>query len=133
VLSGSRHLAEFHNLTDIFVTKGAVTTKHGWNDIPKLHMLIHYAHMIREYGTTDGFNTESSERLHIDYVKLGYRASNKVEPVQQMIIYLQQREAWAMLRQSLEDAIAMVMATLQMSRGMTRKMTGKPRSTRTKR
>jgi hypothetical protein len=72
-------LAEFHDLKDIFIAKGAITTKHGWSDIPKIHMLIHYAHMIREYGTTDGFNTESSERLHIDYVKLGYRASNKVE------------------------------------------------------
>jgi hypothetical protein len=96
-------LAEFHEMKDIFVTKGAITTKHGWNDIPKLHMLIHYAHMIREYGTTDGFNTESSERLHIDYVKLGYRASNKVDPIRQMITHLQQREAWAMLRQKLED------------------------------
>jgi hypothetical protein len=95
--------AEFHDLKSIFIERGALTLQHGWSDIPKLHMLIHYAHMIREYGTTDGFNTESSERLHIDYVKLGYRASNKVEPIKQMIIYLQQREAWAMLRQRLED------------------------------
>ncbi|KAG9087692.1 hypothetical protein FRC07_012761 [Ceratobasidium sp. 392] len=97
-------LAEFHDLKDIFVTEGAITTKAGWDGIPKLHMLSHYAFLIREYGTPDGYNTELSERLHIDYVKIPYRASNKVDPIHQMITHLQRCEAWAVQRYRLEKA-----------------------------
>ncbi|KAG9095571.1 hypothetical protein FS749_010202 [Ceratobasidium sp. UAMH 11750] len=97
-------LAEFHELKDIFVSKGGLDTKLGWDGIPKVHMLSHYVFMIREYGTTDGFNTEASERLHIDYVKIPYRASSKVDPVLQMVTWLQRREAWLQQRRKLEEA-----------------------------
>ncbi|KAF8509179.1 hypothetical protein JB92DRAFT_3089306 [Gautieria morchelliformis] len=39
-------------------------------------------------GTPDGFNTELSERLHIDFAKEGYRASNKKNYIEQMVTYL---------------------------------------------
>ncbi|KAG8729886.1 hypothetical protein FRC10_003320, partial [Ceratobasidium sp. 414] len=92
-------LARFHELKEIFVSDGGVR---DWDGIPKLHMLSHYTYLIREFGTTDGYNTETSERLHIDYVKVFYRASNKVDPIEQMITNLQRREAWAMQRVRLE-------------------------------
>jgi hypothetical protein len=44
-------------------------------------------------GTTDGFNSEASERLHIDLAKLGYRASNKKDYTVQMVQWLTHREA----------------------------------------
>jgi hypothetical protein len=46
-------------------------------NIPKLHALLHYVNCIRSLGSADGYNTESPERLHIDFAKEAYRASNK--------------------------------------------------------
>ncbi|KAG9081854.1 hypothetical protein FRC06_005364, partial [Ceratobasidium sp. 370] len=85
-------LAQFHELKGIFVTHGGVK---DWDAIPKIHMLGHYSYLIREFGTTNGYNTETSERLHIDYVKVFYCTSNKVDPIEQMITTLQRQEAWA--------------------------------------
>ncbi|KAG9121554.1 hypothetical protein FRC07_002434 [Ceratobasidium sp. 392] len=96
-------LAEFHNSKHIFVTRGGMGVA-GWDNIPKLHMLSHYVFLIHKYGTPDGYNTKLSERLHIDYVKIPYRASNRVDPIQQMITHLQRSEAWAMQRYRLEQA-----------------------------
>ena len=41
-------------------------------NISKIHNIKHYIDSIRSRGTTDGFNSEASERLHIDLAKLGY-------------------------------------------------------------
>jgi len=57
-------------------------------NISKLHSMKHYFDAIRFLGTADGYNTEGSERLHIDLAKVGYRASNKKEYIRQMTIWL---------------------------------------------
>jgi hypothetical protein len=62
-------------------------------NISKIHNIKHYIDSIRSRGTTDGFNSEASERLHIDLAKLGYRASNKKEYTVQMVQWLTCREA----------------------------------------
>ncbi|TBU36108.1 hypothetical protein BD309DRAFT_57205, partial [Dichomitus squalens] len=54
---------------------------------------LHYTLSIRRLGTTDGYNTEHSERLHIDYAKRGYAASNKRSYIQQMTVWLNRQEA----------------------------------------
>ena len=36
----------------------------------------HYAESIRNYGTTDNYNTEYTERLHIDLAKDAYNSTN---------------------------------------------------------
>lgn len=79
----------FHANKDSFVQLGI---RDHFN-IPKLHSIIHYLYMIRSHGTTDGFNTEATERLHIDFAKLGYAASNKKEYIHQMAIWLSRQEA----------------------------------------
>jgi hypothetical protein len=61
-------------------------------DIPKIHSLVHYAESIRLFGTTDNYNTEGFERLHIDMAKEGWRASNKREERPQMVRWLSRRE-----------------------------------------
>lgn len=81
----------FHDLKDIFTDRGV--SPNGFHRIPKLHMLSHYTLLIRELGATDGYSTEYSERLHIDFAKVGYRASNRVNAVKQMALYLQRQEA----------------------------------------
>ncbi|QRV87051.1 leucine-tRNA ligase [Ceratobasidium sp. AG-Ba] len=95
-------LEEFHRVKHVFVSEGAIDSEDGYDGIPKIHMLSHYVHLIREYGAPDGFNTELSERLHIDYVKSFFRLSNKVDPIEQMVTMLQRREAWVMQRKRLE-------------------------------
>ncbi|KAF7311742.1 hypothetical protein MIND_00184400 [Mycena indigotica] len=53
-------------------------------NIPKLHNIRHYVDSIRLLGSADGYNTENTERLHIDLAKNGYRASNRRDYIQQM-------------------------------------------------
>jgi hypothetical protein len=69
-----------------------------FNAIPKLHSMIHYTAAIRSKGAADGYSTEGPERLHIDFAKKGYRASNKNEYIKQMIKWLERQEAMNLQR-----------------------------------
>ncbi|KAI6023062.1 hypothetical protein BKA83DRAFT_4463912 [Pisolithus microcarpus] len=62
-------------------------------NIPKLHSLQHYVASIQALGSANGYNTEYPERLHIDYAKEAYQASNKRDYVEQMALWLQRQEA----------------------------------------
>ena len=81
-------LKRFHDNKDIF--------KHlGIRDnfqIPKLHFLDHYAMLIELYGTTDNYNTESTERLHIDLAKEAWGATNSKDEYPQMTLWLERQE-----------------------------------------
>ena len=61
-------------------------------NIPKFQSLLHYIESIRWLGTTDNYNTELFERLHIDFAKEGWRASNKCDHFPQMIKWLSRQE-----------------------------------------
>ena len=61
-------------------------------NIPKFHSLQHYVEAIRFFGTTDNYNTEMFEHLHIDFAKKGWRASNKQDEFPQMTRWLSQQE-----------------------------------------
>lgn len=80
---------EFHENKAVFLRPGV---RRDFN-FPKLHAMLHYVDMIRALGTADGYNTEGSERLHIDLSKRGYRASNKKNYIPQMAKWLQRQEA----------------------------------------
>ncbi|EJD43075.1 hypothetical protein AURDEDRAFT_34160, partial [Auricularia subglabra TFB-10046 SS5] len=82
-------LSEFHSLKSVFVTHGVRMDF----DLPKLHALQHYAESIRLFGAVDNYNTEATERLHIDLAKHAFRATNKRRFVSQMCRWLQRREA----------------------------------------
>ncbi|CAA7270375.1 unnamed protein product [Cyclocybe aegerita] len=77
-------LEVFHENKKIFIRMQV--RKHF--NIPKLHQLLHYLKAIKWLGTADRYNTESPERLHIDYVKEAYCTSNKCEYVHQMTLWL---------------------------------------------
>ena len=81
-------LQRFHENKDIFIDLG---TREDFN-IPKLHSLLHYMSSIMLFGTTDNYNTEQTERLHIDFTKLAYRASNHKDEYMQMTSWLERRE-----------------------------------------
>ncbi|KAJ4484458.1 hypothetical protein C8R41DRAFT_921708 [Lentinula lateritia] len=74
----------FHAEKEVFVDLGV---RKQFN-ISKVHNVLHYPQNIHSRGTLDGFNSETTERLHINLAKSGYRASNK----RRFVSYLQ----WAM-------------------------------------
>jgi hypothetical protein len=82
-------LKTFHENKDIFIREGI---RDHFN-IPKVHQMMHYVEAIRSHGTADGYNTESSERLHIDLTKEGYYASNMKDYTKQMTVWLGRQEA----------------------------------------
>ena len=96
-------LETFHKNKEIFITEGI---REHFN-IPKVHSMVHYVAAIRSRGSLDGYNTESPERLHIDYAKEAYRASNKKEYVRQMTVWLGRQEAVARFRAYLDYIIAL--------------------------
>ncbi|KAJ6609589.1 hypothetical protein B0H10DRAFT_2166296 [Mycena sp. CBHHK59/15] len=57
-----------------------------------LHFLRHYKLSITWFGTTDNFNTEYTERLHIDFAKDAYRATNHKDEYPQMTQWLERKE-----------------------------------------
>lgn len=81
-------LNNWHRYRGFFITSGV---RQDFN-IPKFHSLLHYVDSIRWLGTTDNYNTEMFERLHIDFAKLGWRASNKRDHFPQMIKWLGRQE-----------------------------------------
>ena len=81
-------LDRFHRDKQVFVDLGI---RDHFN-FPKIHSLLHYKASITLFGTTDNYNTEQTERLHIDFTKDAYRASNRKDEYPQMTAWLERRE-----------------------------------------
>ncbi|KAG6905181.1 hypothetical protein DXG01_004384 [Tephrocybe rancida] len=82
-------LDTFHANKEVFIE---LECREDFN-FPKLHSMIHYVEAIRALGSADGYNSEAPERLHIDFAKEAYRASNRRDYTEQMALWLQRREA----------------------------------------
>ncbi|KAI0682097.1 hypothetical protein BC835DRAFT_1246201, partial [Cytidiella melzeri] len=80
----------FHVHKQVFVRLGLWK---DFNGIPKLHSMTHYIESIRLLGTADGYNPQGPERLHINFAKVGYRASNRKQYIQQMTVWLDRQDA----------------------------------------
>ncbi|KAJ7803739.1 hypothetical protein B0H13DRAFT_2492976 [Mycena leptocephala] len=85
-------LDTFHAHKQVFVD---LNIREHFN-IPKFRAIQHYVDSIRRLGSADGYNTESPERLHIDFAKKAYRASNRHDYTEQMALWLQRQEAMAL-------------------------------------
>ncbi|KAF8197077.1 hypothetical protein BJ912DRAFT_846563, partial [Pholiota molesta] len=83
-----KSLTSFHAHKHVFKQLGI---REDFN-LPKLHSLVHYVSAIKLFGTADNFNTEATERLHIDYAKDAYRATNRKNEFAQMTKWLERRE-----------------------------------------
>ncbi|KDQ49252.1 hypothetical protein JAAARDRAFT_201038 [Jaapia argillacea MUCL 33604] len=81
-------LDEFHANKAIFVDLGI----RSHFNFPKLHACCHYIDCIKMFGTTDNYNTETSERLHIDFTKDAYHASNRKDEYLQMTLWVERKE-----------------------------------------
>ncbi|EJD36538.1 hypothetical protein AURDEDRAFT_19079, partial [Auricularia subglabra TFB-10046 SS5] len=62
-------------------------------NFPKMHMLEHYESGIRRIGTTDNCDTQTSERMHIEFSKDAFKATNKHEYTPQMCRWYERRQA----------------------------------------
>ncbi|KAG2046152.1 hypothetical protein BDR06DRAFT_858105, partial [Suillus hirtellus] len=58
-------LEDFHQHKEVIINLGVRDNL----DIPKFHSLQHYLENIKNFGTTDNYNTEMFERFHIDFCK----------------------------------------------------------------
>ncbi|KZV82448.1 hypothetical protein EXIGLDRAFT_684827 [Exidia glandulosa HHB12029] len=63
-------------------------------DLPKMHSMQHFIPSIRLFGEANAYNTELGERLHIDFAKDAYDATNKKKDsyLMQMCLWLECRE-----------------------------------------
>lgn len=93
-------LNNWHKSKDAFIGLGV---RKDFN-IPKFHSLLHYIDSIRYFGTTDNYNTEVFERLHIDFAKEGWRASNHRNELPQMVQWLARREKVGAFGNSIKPA-----------------------------
>ena len=88
ILRLKQSLAVFHENKEVFLDHGV---RDHFN-VPKIHSLLHYSSSILLFGTTDNYNTEQTEQLHIDFTKDAYRATNHKDEYNQMTTWLERRE-----------------------------------------
>jgi hypothetical protein len=82
-------LSRFDESKQIFIDLGI---RSNFN-ITKFHFVRrHYIDAIKFFGTTDNYNTEYTERLHIDLVKDAYHATNRKDELSQMTLWLERKE-----------------------------------------
>jgi hypothetical protein len=103
-------LQTFHQHKSALITAGIMSQK-SFDDIPKLHMLSHYAFSIRQLGTPDGYSTESPEHLHIEFAKEPWRKSNKKVLLPQMIKFVRRQHALEIHRTKLEEYYGLMVQT----------------------
>ncbi|KAJ6462107.1 hypothetical protein C8R45DRAFT_841724 [Mycena sanguinolenta] len=84
----SNALRCFHENKNIFVELGI----HPDFNLPKLHSCAHYTMYIKLFGTTDNYNTEYTERLHIYLAKDAYRSTNFKDEFPPMTLWLERKE-----------------------------------------
>ena len=77
-------LQAFHANKQIFVDLGIC--ENFW--LSKLHSLDYYHLAIKMFSTTDNYNTQYSECLHINFTKEAYCASNFKDELPQMTQWL---------------------------------------------
>ena len=82
-------LCRFHEDKDVLIELGV--QEHF--KLLKLYSLLHYTRSSTLFGTADNYNTEQSERLHIDFTKKAYRTSNFKDKSKQMTTWLERQEA----------------------------------------
>ncbi len=79
-------LRMYHDNHQVFIDLGI----HTDFNFPKDHFINHYRELIETFGTTNNYNTEYTERLHIDLAKDAYHATNFKDEYPQMTAWLDQ-------------------------------------------
>ncbi|KAJ6603507.1 Zn-finger domain-containing protein [Mycena vulgaris] len=85
-----------HTTRTLGALQAALDTFHAHKQVfVDLGIRAHF-NIPKRLGSADGYNTESPERLHIDFAKKAYRASNRRDYTEQMALWLQRQEAIAL-------------------------------------
>ncbi|KAI9453054.1 hypothetical protein F5148DRAFT_985721, partial [Russula earlei] len=79
----------FHSHKSLLIDLGV----HKHFNIPKIHSMQQYIGGIKQFSSADGFNTESSECLHINYTKHAFKASNHHNYIIQLAWWIQLQES----------------------------------------
>jgi hypothetical protein len=82
-------LDSFHWLKGVVIELELMEDMSKFDWIPKLHMLGHYGHSVCEFRTPKGYNSETPDRLHIEYTKKGWNVSNHQDSIPQIIRFVQ--------------------------------------------
>ncbi|KAI5981878.1 hypothetical protein EDC04DRAFT_2874695 [Pisolithus marmoratus] len=92
------YLAQYpsHDDDTLEYMEAALTLFHKHKEV-FFHSLLHYVECIKQYGTTDNYNMEAFEHLHIDLAKEGWHASNTRNLIPQMMRWLDRQEKIAMI------------------------------------
>ncbi|EIW77456.1 hypothetical protein CONPUDRAFT_157705 [Coniophora puteana RWD-64-598 SS2] len=77
-----RALAEFHHHRTIFEESGVAASL----SLPRQHSLVHYIHLIRQYGAPNGLCSSITESKHIEAVKEPWRRSSRFDALGQMLV-----------------------------------------------
>ncbi|KAF8270612.1 hypothetical protein EI94DRAFT_1698703 [Lactarius quietus] len=78
-------LTHFHDHKDVFIN---LRICQHFN-LPKIHSLSHYIQSICLFGTTDNYNMEQTEQLHIELMKYAFRATNHKDIPRQMVVWVE--------------------------------------------
>jgi hypothetical protein len=87
--------ALFHEKKSVWIENGTRAGKNGIIEhfnILKFHILRHLPDHVQSKGPADNYSTETMERLHIDFIKMAYRASNCRGWTPQAIQWLKRHE-----------------------------------------
>ncbi|KZV68002.1 hypothetical protein PENSPDRAFT_583124 [Peniophora sp. CONT] len=107
-------LQVFDDNRAVFVTLGI---RDDFN-LPKLHHIRHYRPSFEDFGSSDNYSTEQTERLHIDFTKTAWRKTNKKDAYYQMTSIIERTEAlhvhqnyvnWRMRSEAHPDAPASIL------------------------
>lgn len=73
---------QFHHYREIFRASGV--RKHF--SLPRMHSMVHYPHLIMEFGVPNGLCSSITESRHITAVKKPWRRSNRYKALSQMLL-----------------------------------------------
>ena len=76
-------LGRFIELREVFCTLGVRPT--GFS-LPRQHSLVHYRHLVEDFGAPGGLCSSITESRHITAVKRPWRRSNRYEALGQMLL-----------------------------------------------
>jgi hypothetical protein len=88
-------LSRFHTHRNIFRECGV--RPDGFS-LPRQHSLVHYLHMIREFGAPNGLCSSITESKHIKAVKEPWRRSSRYKALGQMLLTNQRLDKLAASR-----------------------------------
>lgn len=91
-------VASFHLEREIFMDAGV---REDFN-LPRQHSLVHYRHLIQQFGAPNGLCSSITESKHIKAVKEPWRRSSRNKPLGQMLLTNQRLDKLAAARVDFE-------------------------------